>query len=310
MIKKVKNEGTVSGKLFGFGRFGLKINENTGKIQGSVVVATDAEESNLVEVHFIPQAEKYKNGKDNNNYKVLKQIIDEEKTIEQVGSNSAISVRITASLTTNPFYIKENGGNEYVLREPMQVKGNFIHIDSKAKPYCGFNVDCLIESMDDKLNSDGTPSNGKKIKVRVFDDYRKEFMPFTMELDSEEGVQYVESNYMAGETYATLSCVVENKTIVSGNDNNTSLGFGEQAVTSQPRKIHRLVIIGADNPKDEFPMNDDEMEECKQNRNTRLAELKNKAIEGASKSNEDVKVGFNTQAKTSIASTSTKKYDF
>lgn len=313
MIEKVKNEGTVSGKLYDFGRFGLKEDKEDGKIRGSVIVATDNDMCNLVEVHFLPQAKTYSTGKENNNYKVLKKLIDEGKSVVNNGEKDAFNLRISASLTTNPYYFKDNGSNDYTFREPMQIKGNFIHIDEKAKPYNGFNVDCLIENIEDMLNSDGTASENKKVKVRVFDDYRKEFMPFSMVIESPEGIDYIQSNYLPGETYTTLSCMVVDRSIEK--EDKGGMGFGEKAVTSQPKKVVELLIIGADLPKDTFPMNEEEMLQCKQNRETRLAEIKNKAIEKNAASN-NVKTGFgatNTSAPTSqksIASNKNPKYDF
>ena len=79
MINKVTNECNISGKLYGFGRFGLKKDEKDGKIRGSITVLTDAETQNVVEINFLPQSPTYKSGKDNNNYSVLEQIIEEEK---------------------------------------------------------------------------------------------------------------------------------------------------------------------------------------------------------------------------------------
>ena len=106
MINKVTNECNISGKLYGFGRFGLKKDEKDKKIRGSITVLTDAETQNVVEINFLPQSPTYKNGKDNNNYSVLEQIIEEEKTVERVGEKDAISVRVSCSLSTNRFLIK------------------------------------------------------------------------------------------------------------------------------------------------------------------------------------------------------------
>ena len=306
MINKVVNECNISGKLYGFGRFGLE--EKDGKIRGSVMVLTDGPTQNIVEVNFIPQAPKYKSGKDNNNYKVLKQIIDEELTVEKVGERAACSVRIASNLTVNTYYRKTEQ-NEYVLSETPQVRGNFIHIDSKAQPDASFNIDCLIQDMVDEVNTQGEETGNKIFKVRVFDDYRKMFFPLQFVMKLPEGIDFATTNYEPGSSYVNLSGRIINKTL-EPVQSNADMGFGQHAQMGQPRTIREYEITGGTVPR-ELPMTDDEVKEVKLNRDNFLTETKNRAMERAnSKSTKSFESGLQSSFKKETVSTGSKTYDF
>ena len=303
MIEKVTNECIISGKLYGFGRFGLN-KDQEGTIKGSVIVATDVDCLNTVEVSFLPQKEKYKNGKDNNNYKVLDKIIKEQKTVENVGENSAFKVRVTGSLTTNTYYTKVE--DDFILVEDFQVKGNFIHIDDKAKFDCGFNIDCLIQSIETELNTEGIETERRTINVKVFDDYRKFFFPLTFKIDMPEGIAYMETEYLPGESYATLSGEIVNKSIEAPQQ-STGMGFGESAQVNKPRTVREIMITGAKSPM-EFILTEDEIAEVQKNRENFLAENKNRAIEKSKKTNTTTNTGFQTTS--NVVKTTDKKYEF
>lgn len=310
MINKVTNECNISGKLYGFGRFGLKKDEKDGKIRGSIVVLTDAETQNVVEINFLPQSPTYKSGKDNNNYTVLNEIITEEKTVEKVGEKDAISVRVSCSLSTNPYYTKQN--DEYVLSEPAQIKGNFIHIDAKAKPSAVFNIDCLVQSIAPEVNFSGEETSNRILNVQVFDDYRKLFFPLKFKMEMPEGIAFIEREYVQGESYVTLSGEIINRTVEQAPAENEDMGFGERAQVNRPRTIREYLITGGTTPR-EFPMDEEEMAAARQARETFLAEAKNRAME---KNNKSTAVsGFSSGSSTTSASTTTtvksnNKYDF
>lgn len=309
MIKEVTNECNISGKLYGFGRFGLKKDEKDGKIRGSITVLTDAETQNVVEINFLPQSPTYKSGKVNNNYSVLEQIIEEEKTVEKVGEKDAISVRVSCSLSTNPYYTKQN--DEYVLSEPMQIKGNFIHIDAKAKPSAVFNVDCLIQNIIPEVNFNGEETSNRILNVKVFDDYRKFFFPLRFKMEMPEGIAFIEREYVDGESYVTLSGEIINRTVEQVNSGSENMGFGERAQVNKPRTIREYLITGGTSPR-ELLMDEEEMAQANQARETFLAEAKNRAMEKNSKST--AVSGFTSSSNTASASKvtvkSNKKYSF
>lgn len=306
MINKVTNECNISGKLYGFGRFGLKRDENDGKIRGSITVLTDAETQNVVEINFLPQSPTYKSGKDNNNYNVLKQIIEEEKTVERVGEKDAISVRVSCSLSTNPYYTKQN--DEYVLSEPAQIKGNFIHIDAKAKPSAVFNIDCLVQSITPEVNFSGEETSNRILKVQVFDDYRKHFFPLTFKMEMPEGIAFIEREYTQGESYVTLSGEIINRTIEQAPAENENMGFGERAQVNKPRTIREYLITGGTTPR-EFLMDEEEMAQARQARETFLAEAKNRAMEKNSKTNTVNGFSSSSSASKTVVK-SNNKYNF
>lgn len=311
MIKKVKNECIVNGLLYGFGRFGLT-KDDDGKIRGSIIVLTDVATQNTVEVHFIPQAKVYSTGKENNNYKVLEQIMNEEKTVEKVGEKDAARVRLTASLTTNAYYSRRDNSDELTLTEGLQVKGNFIHLDNKVIPTCGFNVECLYKGMEPELNRAGEPTGRQTIKVDIFDDYRQYFFPLTFKIEMPEGIDFLQTQCMEGESYLELSGQIINKTVEAVKE-SSAMAFGVSVQVSAPRTIREILITGAQMPKD-LPMTEEEMTKARQNRQTFLAETKNRALEKESKK-DSTNVGFGSVQKSEpvvkvTASANADKYNF
>lgn len=277
MINKVVNECTVSGYLYGFGRF--EPAERDGKISGSIVVLVNEETDTTVEVNFVSQSPTYKSGKENNTYLALKELIAKEPTIEKVGKEKAAKVRCNCKITTNPYYSvpKSNPGAGLELHEYMQIQGSFLHIDDNVKPYIGFNVDVLIEDITEIERND-EPTGEYMVSMKTYDDYRKFFRPLKMKITDPSGIAVIQQNLQTEEYYyTTISGTIASKT-VRREKGNSDMAFGSVATVSRDYTTTDILIIGATAAK-EFPVTEEEAQTLKNNRTTFLNERKQKAEE-------------------------------
>ena len=277
MINNVVNECTVSGCLYGFGRFGLT--ERDGKISGSLVILVDEATDTTVEVNFIPQSPTYKSGKENNTYSALKELMEKEPTIEKVGKEKAAKVRCNCRITTNPYYSvpKGNPGAGLELHEPMQIQGSFLHVDNKVEPYVGFNVDVLIEDITE-IEKNDEPTGEYMVSMKTYDDYRKFFRPLKMKITDPSGIAVIQQNLQTEEYYyTTISGTIVSKT-VRREKGNSDMAFGSVATISKDYTTTDILIIGA-TPAKEFPVTEEEAQTLKNNRTTFLNERKQKAEE-------------------------------
>ena len=277
MINKVVNECTVSGYLYGFGRF--EPAERDGKISGSIVVLVNEETDTTVEVNFVSQSPTYKSGKENNTYLALKELIAKEPTIEKVGKEKAAKVRCNCRITTNPYYSvpKGNPGASLELHEYMQIQGSFLHLDDNVKPYIGFNVDVLIEDITEIERND-EPTGEYMVSMKTYDDYRKFFRPLKMKITDPSGIAVIQQNLQTEEYYyTTISGTIASKT-VRREKGNSDMAFGSVATVSRDYTTTDILIIGATAAK-EFPVTEEEAQTLKNNRTTFLNERKQKAEE-------------------------------
>lgn len=277
MINKVVNECTVSGYLYGFGRF--EPAERDGKISGSIVVLVNEETDTTVEVNFVSQSPTYKSGKENNTYLALKELIAKEPTIEKVGKEKAAKVRCNCRITTNPYYSvpKGNPGAGLELHEYMQIQGSFLHLDDNVKPYIGFNVDVLIEDITEIERND-EPTGEYMVSMKTYDDYRKFFRPLKMKITDPSGIAVIQQNLQTEEYYyTTISGTIASKT-VRREKGNSDMAFGSVATVSRDYTTTDILIIGATAAK-EFPVTEEEAQTLKNNRTTFLNERKQKAEE-------------------------------
>lgn len=276
MTEKFKNEVAVSGKLFGFGRFGLKMDKE-GRISGSIIVLTDEKTQNTVEVQFIPQSATYKSGKANSTYEALKQIMENEDkaTIEKAG-DAAWSVRIDGDLSNRMYHSKRQGSSDYDLHEMTQIRGSFLHIDSNAKPYVGFNIDVLFGAVTREVLEDGTDKGTAIVTARAYDDYRAYFYPIRFTIDNPLGINALEG--FAPNTKTTLSGRFVNQVIEVEEASNAEMAFGESAKVTAPKRIFQILITGA-TPAIPVEFTEEEQKAFKNNREALILDSLNRAKE-------------------------------
>lgn len=120
-------------------------------IRGNVNIATDEECLNVVPVRFDWVSAKYNSGKDNSNWPILLDLINNNKTVDKVGKSNAKMVDINCEARTNDFITRDN-----TLASPKQIVGNFIfNHDGAFRGQNSFEFDMLIKSYKEKQIEDG-----------------------------------------------------------------------------------------------------------------------------------------------------------
>lgn len=165
-------------------------NPGTEFIQGQINVATDEEGINLVPVHFTFVTEFYsKSGKPNDTYKILQEIIDNDKCWEKNGKDEAPQVRIDGDIEINDFL-----GRNGEMVEAKQVRGSFVHyangsygLNADESKRNTFEADMLIAATIDQEVEGG--DDYLNIRGYVFA-YRNALIPVTFSVHNKGGIEY------------------------------------------------------------------------------------------------------------------------
>ena len=135
-MRKVINKERIEGRLYDMSQLALKKvqsseSEHFGQefIGGSIDIATDDDCLNIVTVRFTFVQATYKSGKTNNTFGVLKNLLENGKTVLADGKDEATMLRIDASLALNDFYTQRN--SEEVLVSAKTNNGSFANVVSK-----------------------------------------------------------------------------------------------------------------------------------------------------------------------------------
>ena len=207
-MKKFVNEVLIEGYVFSIGGNGKLFENTTGPeskrpntdyISGTVNICTDEEGINVVPVRFNFVTEKWSSGKDNDTWKVLKEIINTNKTWENVGKENAIKVRLQCSVGVNDFL-----GRDGDMVEAKSIDCSFAHFANNgfSEKRNDFKMDMVIaatalqevEGGDDYLN----------LRGYVFA-YRNALVPVTLSVRNKGGIDYFNKCF--------ISCF-----IISSND--------------------------------------------------------------------------------------------
>ena len=196
MRDKWVNEVLVEGYVFNIGGNGKLFEGTTGPeskrpntdyISGTLNICTDEDGINIVPVRFNFVTEKWNSGKENDTWKVLKEVINTNKTWENVGRDNAIKVRLQCNVGVNDFL-----GRDGNMVEAKSVDCSFAHFANNgfSDKRNDFKMDMLIaatalqevENGDDYLNLRGYAFN-----------YRGDLIPVTLTVRDKGGINYFEN---------------------------------------------------------------------------------------------------------------------
>lgn len=290
-MRKTINTTRIAGRIYDM-KLALKQVQNQSSshygedfIGGTIDVATDDDCLNIVTVRFgFVQAIWGKSGKKNSTFDVLKDLIDNGKTILSDGPDNATVVQIDGSVALNDFY--PEGSDEVVAAK--QVSGSFVNIitlnklDPDELKRNKFTVDMLIngtrlvEADEEKhINNDYLV-----VKGAIFD-YRGAILPVEFVVKNQGGMQYFES-LDASSTNPTFTKVwgtIKNETITTTKEEESA--FGEPQVTTSTRNVREWIITGTSKPDAVYEIGDaengvtaDEIKKAMADREIHLAEVK------------------------------------
>lgn len=278
-------------------------NPGTEYIGGELSIATDADNLNVVTVHFTYVTATTKKGQTNSTYTALAKIIDEGKTVIIDGSDEATLVKVSTSLGLNEFPSNRNGQEEMVCAK--RNEGGFVTILSslaKENDRNKFEFDMLINGTrrveaDEERN---IPEDYVIVKGAIFD-FRNAMLPVELVCRNSDGMNYFErldasaSNLVFTKVWGEIS----SQTIITKREEASA--FGEPAVREYSRTIKEWTITGC-NPEP-YELGDetngitaDEIKQCMADREVHLAEVKKRAEEWQSQ-----RAAANTAAPTNQA---------
>jgi len=269
MKKTVINKERIEGRIYehnlSVSQVKNKESKNYGKdfIRGTLDIATDDEGLNVVTVNFTYVSPTYNSGKPNNTYSVLKNIIENGKSIVVDGKDAATMVRVDAALGINDFYVDRNG--EETLVSAKKNEGSFVNIvesESKLSPETQrntFETDMLIigtqyVEADEEKN---IKEDYLTLKGYVFD-FRKAILPVEFRVKNPGGIKYFESLDASKEnpTFTKVWGNISSQTIKTKKEEESA--FGEPTVTEYSRTIREWIVTGTSKADSVYPIGDDE----------------------------------------------------
>ena len=291
-MRKAINKEKISGRLYDISKLSLKKVQNTESehygeeyIGGSIDIATDDDCLNIVTVYFSFVQATYKSGKANNSFGVLKNIIENGKTILSDGKDAATMVKVDASLSLNDFYTTRDG--KEVLVTAKRNSGSFINIISQLDDEDDrnkFECDMLINGT--RYVEADEEKNIKEdyliVKGAVFD-FRNAILPVEFVVKNKGGIKYFESLDASSQnlTFTKVWGKINSETIVNRKEEESA--FGEPSVVEFTKTIREWVITGTSKPDLVYDIDDaengitmDEIKEAMSNREIYLANIKKK----------------------------------
>ena len=196
---KTKNKVHIEGYLY---QHSLEMKESgpaskapgTIYISGNVDIATDNAMTNIVTIHYSYTTEKTKNGKTNNTFSVLKDIIDGKLGCHMKNVTPAM-LSVDSAIGLNEFYADRNGQEELVSAK--RVVGGFISVVSSLNAdeaaRSTFDVDMVITGTSIK-EADPEKNLPEKMVLRggIFD-YRGALLPIDLSVLLPGAISYFES---------------------------------------------------------------------------------------------------------------------
>jgi len=294
-MRKAINKERIEGRLYDISQLALKTVQNSESkhfgeefIGGSIDIATDDDCLNIVTVHFAFVQATYKSGKANSTFGVLKNLIENGKTVLVDGKEEASMVRVDATLALNDFYTQRNG--EEVLVSAKSNNGSFVNIVSKLADEDArntFEYDMLINGTryveaDEERN---IKEDFLVVKGAVFD-FRNSILPVELVVHNKGGIKYFESLDASPKNlvFTKVWGKINSGTIVDRREEESA--FGEPAIKEYSKTIREWVITGTSKPDAVYEIGDEqngiteeEIKKAMADREVYLAGVKKRADE-------------------------------
>ena len=305
-MRKALNRERVEGRIYDHD-LALKTVQNTesknyGKefIGGSIDVATDDDNLNIVQVYFTYVTETTSKGNKNATFTALKNIIDNGKTILNNGADNATMVRIDTALALNDFYTQRNG--EEVLVSAKRNNGGFVTIVNSlgdADTRNTFECDMLINGTKYvEANPEANIAEDYLIVKGAVFDFRNAILPVEFVVRNANGMKYFESLDASPQNmvFTKVWGKINSETIVRKVEEESA--FGEPSVKEYTRTVREWVITGTSKPDSVYEIGDaengitnEEIKKALADREVYLADVKKRADEYQASKNASPVVG-------------------
>lgn len=224
---KVNVEGVVS-------EIDLKeeFNKELGcnQISGYLTVKTD--DTNFVRFN-VRVNEKTKGGTENKVYSGITTVMNEYRSIAQVGAEEADKVRITGDL--NLYHSDQNG------QDVVGYKSNFFNrVTGEYAPHAEFDVEMFIQSITPEMNTDGEETGRLLVKGWV-PQYENGIEPLTLVVPVDLADE-VQGAYEPGQTVRWFGDVINDRVIIT---REIPVAIGKPKIETKTITKNELVVTGA-----------------------------------------------------------------
>ena len=308
-MRKAINKETISGRLYDISQLALKKVTDTNSehyneeyIGGSIDIATDDDCLNIVTVYWTFVQATYKSGKVNNSFGVLKNLLDNGKTVLTDGKDNATLVKVDASLALNDFYTSRN--NETVLVSAKRNNGSFISIINKLDGVDRnkFECDMLINNVQ-RVEADEErhiAADYVVVKGAVFD-FRNAILPVEFIVKSKGGMNYFESLNASSKnpTFTKVWGEINCNTVIDRREEESA--FGEPAIKEYKKTVKEWLITGTSKPELVYEIGDAQNGITVEEVNKAVAD-REVYLAGVKKRQDDYQASKNAVSATSVAS--------
>lgn len=281
MRDKWTNNVDVEGYVFSIGGNGKLFEGTTGPdskrpntdyISGTVNICTDEEGINIVPVRFNFVTEKWSSGKDNDTWKVLKEIINTGNTWENVGKDNAIKVRLQCNVGVNDFL-----GRDGNMVEAKSIDCSFAHFANNGfgEKRNDFKMDMVIAATTMQEVEDG--EDYLTLRGYTFN-FRNDAIPVTLTVRDKGGIKYFEDADISNAN--PMVTTIWGKIVSSTQkiEHEVESAWGAPQVEYTTRTLRSWEVIGC-SPEpmewdDESTITLAEFKKCMQDRETQKAEAK------------------------------------
>lgn len=287
-MRKQINAENIEGKIYQFDlqeKVSSETSKNPGQpyIAGTIDVATDAGQQNIIQVHYTWVPPVYKSGKPNGTYNTLKQIINSGKAIVTDGYDAATVVKLNPSYAVNDFYPE---GQDTPVTAPRN-EGGFASIVSEAALHPEgdsarnrFEFDIIINQVIEQVPEEG--DSYVTVKGIVFN-FRNDALPISLTARNEDACKYFLGLDATSENPIYTKVWGKIVNVYTKVEKTTESAFGEATVDTVTRRTREYVITGANPVPYEFDTDEtitaDELRKVLQDREVYLAETKKQAEE-------------------------------
>jgi hypothetical protein len=281
MKEKIVNRAHVEGYVYSH-KLEKKIAGPNAKtpgiefIRGTLNIATKEDLSNIVTVNFTYETKVRNNGNENDNYKILEKIINNDyKNVIDNGIEVAKKVRIDTAIGVNDFYDREDK-----LVSAQRLDGGFIHeVDNLASEDKRSTFECdVILGKAVRKEADEEKNLPEKLELRgyIFN-FRKEILPVVFSVFNTNAMDYFE-NLELSEKNPTFTRVKGNMDCLQVKTTKIDEGAFGDTVTEYTNTRKNYTITWAEKePKEwdtEETMLASEMIKLLQDREVKLAAVK------------------------------------
>jgi hypothetical protein len=287
-LREADNTVVVEGLL-------MEVRHQEWKSKEGVNIELDIEVAEN-EIHTVHGMSKYKkkDGSDNGVAKGYQTVIDEYKSVADVGREDADKVRVTqGKIELNEYY-----GQDGMLKSYPQLKSNFFNRLAPSDDYnprAEFDVEMVVAKVSEEKDKDQEETGRVKLKGYI-PLYGGTVIPFEFVV-SKEGSEYVEENYEKGETVNVFGKIInfkESKTV------KKAAAFGADKEVTTYNTTREYLVTGGGDPYDEDNKKAYDPEligKALTEREVYLEELKKKASNGATSTEDKKKTGFGGSSK-------------